>query len=62
MYAHNVSVYGTGCQAVCTLYIYTGISLQLVSLAQPDSLPNAMLRRGSGDIAINDFFSSPTFW
>ena len=34
------------------IYIYTGISLQLVSLAQPNPLPNATLRRGSGDIAI----------
>ena len=32
------------------------------SLAQPDPLPNASLRRGSGDIAFNDLFPSPTFW
>ena len=32
------------------------------SLAQPDPLPNAMLRKGSGDIAFNDLFPSPTFW
>ena len=31
------------------------------SLAQPDPLPNASLRRGSGDIALNNLFPSPTF-
>ena len=32
------------------------------SLAQPDPLPNGTLRKGSGDIAYNDLFPSPTFW
>ena len=32
----------------------------MVSL--PDPLPNAMPRKGSGDIAFNDLFPSPTFW
>ena len=41
---------------------YTLSSMVIVSLAQPDPLPNASLRRRSGDIAFNDLFPSPTFW
>ena len=42
------------------LFLVTLGTNVVTSLAQPD--PNASLRRGSGVIAFNDLFPSPTFW
>ena len=40
---------------------HVGCNTEVLVPFSPDPLPNAMRKKGSGDITFNDLFTSPTF-